>query len=143
MTIALIDDQFLGQVLRGRTPRALASKQLYTTGYWYVRLCQAVLGAQERIGVLSGPFGELPDDLRASAINTVLKLPGEIGLLSLRDLAPTIAQLREHHQLNLLSIEALAAASQLEAQVFLSASSPMLEAALARRNLTVKVSRRT
>ena len=48
MTVALIDDQLLGQVLRGATPRSLAAAELYTTGYWYVRLCQAALGADER-----------------------------------------------------------------------------------------------
>ena len=142
MTIALIDDQHLGQVLRGRTPRPLTSKELYTTGYWYVRLCQAVLGVQERLGVLSGPFAGLPAGLRASAVNAVLELPSEIGLISLRELAPTIARLREDHQLNVLSIEVLAAATRLDAQVFLSAPSPMLEAALKRRRLSVKVSRR-
>lgn len=141
MKNALIDDQLLGQVLRGRTPRSLASKQLYTTGYWYVRLCQAVLGAQHRGGVLSSPFAELPPDLRVQAINAVLELPSEIGLLSLRELAPTIAQLREDHQLNILNIEALAAATRLDAQVFLSTSSPMLEAALKRQNLTATVAR--
>jgi hypothetical protein len=142
MKIALIDDQLLGQVLRGRTPRSLASKQLYTTGNWYVRLCQAVLGAHQRFGVLSSPFAELPPDVRARAVNAVLELPSEIGLLSLRELAPTIAQLREDHQLNILGIEALAAATRLGAQVYLSAASPMLEAALTSRNLTSTVARR-
>jgi hypothetical protein len=141
MKNTLIDDQLLGQVLRGRTPRSLASKQLYTTGYWYVRLCQAVHGAQQRGGVLPSPFAELPPDLRVQAISAVLELPSEIGLISLRELAPTIAQLREDHQLNILNIEALATATRLDAQVFLSASSPMLEAALKRQNLTATVAR--
>lgn len=140
MTVALIDDQLLGQVLRGRTPRLLASKELYTTGYWYVRLCQAVLGANERTGVLSRPFAELPFELRTRAINAVLELPADIGLISLRELAPTIGQFRQHHKLNVLGIEVLAAASHLRAQVFLSARSPMLEDALEHEKLTVKLS---
>ena len=139
MTTALIDDQLLGAVLRGRPPRLLASKEIYTTGYWYVRLCQAALGAHERAGVLSGPFAELPDTLRQQALAAVLELPGEIGMLSLRELGPTIAELRSRHQLNILSIEALAAASQLNAHVYLSASSPQLEQALRSANLKVKV----
>ena len=139
MTLALIDDQLLGAVLRGRTPKPLVSKELYTTGYWYVRLCQAVLGAHERAGVLSRPFAELPGALRQRALNAVLELPSDIGLLSLRELAPTIAQLRQLHQLNILGIEALAAATRLRAQVFLSASSPLLEGALKHENLEVKV----
>ena len=141
MTVALIDDQLLGQVLRGRTPRPLASKELFTTGYWYVRLCQAVLGANERSGVLSRPFAELAAELRGKAMSAVLELPTDIGLLSLRELAPTIAQLRQNHLLNILGIEALAAATYLPAQVFLSAPSPMLEAALKTENVKVKVHR--
>lgn len=139
MTVALIDDQLLGQVLRGRTPRSLAAKNLYTTGCWYVRLCQAVLGAHQRSGMLSGPFAELSPDLRDRALSAVLDLPDDIGLVSLRQLGPTIAQLRKHHQLNILGIEALAAASQLGAHVFLSAPSPKLESALKLENLKVKV----
>lgn len=139
MTVALIDDQLLGQVLRGRTHRSLASQELFTTGYWYVRLCQAVLGANVRTGVLSRPFSELPGVLREKAMHAVLELPGEIGLISLRELAPTIAQLRQRHQLNILGIEALAAATRLGAEVFLSAPSPLLEDALKSENLKVNV----
>lgn len=139
MTIALIDDQHLGTVLRGEAPRTLASKELYTTGYWYVRLCQAVLGAQERIGTLSKPFSELPGELRDRAVAAVLELPADIGMLGLRELGPTIARLRRDHQLNILGIEALAAATHLGADVYLSASSPQLENALRSRDLRVKV----
>lgn len=141
MTVALIDDQFLGQVLRGRTPKSLAATELYTTGYWYVRLCQAALGANERTGVLSRPFAELSPRLRHKALKAVLDLPENIGMLSLRQLGPTMAQLRRHHQLNILGIEALAAASLLGAHVFLSAPSPMLESALKFENLKVKVTK--
>jgi hypothetical protein len=136
---ALIDDQLLGLVLRGRTPRPLISKDLHTTGYWYVRLCQAVLSASERTGVLSRPFAQLPPSLRTQALAAVLELPTNIGLMSLRDLGPTTANLRDRHQLNILSIEAVAAAQQLGAQVYLSTSSPLLEAALQAEALRVKV----
>lgn len=139
MTTSLLDDQLLGQVLRGQTPSSLGSTGLYTTGYWYVRLCQAVLGANERPGVLSRPFSDLPPDLRTRATQAVLELPAEIGLLSLRELAPTIALLRRRHQLNILGLEALAVAVCLQADVFLSANSPLLEAALASENLSVTV----
>ena len=141
MTVALIDDQLLAQVLRGRTPRSIASKELYTTGYWYVRLCQAVLGANQRTGMLSRPFAGLPPPLRDRALNSLLELPDEIGLISLRQLGPAIAHMREFHQLNILGIEALAAAHHLRAHVFLSAPSPLLERALMHENLPVKVTR--
>lgn len=68
----------------------------------------------------------------------MLELPAHIGLISLRELAPTIAKLRQEYQLNILGIEALAAAIRLRAQVVLSASSPLLESALKQQHLTVK-----
>ena len=102
--IDLIDDQLLGSVLRGRpSPRPNAS--IYTTGYFYVRLCQAVLGSSAVTGVLSAPFASLPGDLRARAMRSLLELPEDIGLLSLRELAPVIGQLRVRYNLNTLGME--------------------------------------
>lgn len=125
----LVDDQLLGVILRGGSaPKRRAA--VYTTGYWYVRLCQAVVGAADRTGVLSGPFLALPPTLRERAIRSVLELPESIGLLSLRDLGPLIGQLRRRHELNILGMEALAAAVHLGAEVHLSAPSPRLESAL-------------
>lgn len=131
MTVALIDDQALGAVLRGEVPAPLAGLVLATTGCWYVRLCQAVLSASERPGVLSGAFGELPEAHRSRAVDALVELPLEIELLSLRHLGPAIGRLRQRHSLNLLAGEAVAAANQLGADVFLSTPSPMLEKALA------------
>jgi hypothetical protein len=130
VSVALLDDQALGAVLRGSTPRALRRFDLATTGYWYVRLCQAVLGTTDRRGVLSGPFAELPAGLRDRAISAVLELPDDIALISLRELAPDIGRLRRRHSLNILATEALAAAIRLEAEVILSAPSPRLQSAL-------------
>lgn len=141
MTIALIDDQLLSQVLRGRCPRSIASKELFTTGYWYVRLCQAVLRSDERTGVLSGPFAELSPVLLTAARNALLELPEEVGLVSLRQLGPTIAGLRERHQLNILALEALGAATYLGADVYLSAPSPLLQSALAGEGRNVRLLR--
>jgi hypothetical protein len=131
VTVALIDDQLLGAVLRGSTPRSLRRFDLATTGYWYVRLCQAVLAADDRRGVLSAPFADLPEGLRPQAIAAALELPEAIDLLSLRQLAPDIGRLRQRHALNILGMEALAAALRLQAEVVLSTPSPRLEVALA------------
>lgn len=130
MTVALIDDQALGAVLRGEPPGPLAGRALATTGGWYVRLCQAVLSATERPGVLSRPFEELPEAHRRRAVDALIELPVQIQLLSLRDLGPAIGRLRQRHSLNMLAGEAVAAANRLGADVFLSAPSPMLENAL-------------
>ena len=116
--------------------------ELCTTGYWYVRLCQAVLGAAERTGVLSGPFAELAPELRDRALESLIELPPAIGLISLRELAPRIGMLRQRHDLNILGMEALAAAQQLQATVMLSAPSPRLQASLVHEGLKAKVLRR-
>jgi hypothetical protein len=138
VTIALIDDQALGAVLRGSTPRPLRRRQLATTGHWYLRLCQAVLAATDRTGVLSTPFANLTAEQRERAMAALLELPDDIELLSLRQLAPVIGRLSQRHSLNLLAAEALAAATVLEAEVFLTASSPLLEQALLQENRTVR-----
>ncbi len=129
----LIDDQQLSQLLRTGEPEVFAT-EVFTTGYWYVRLCQAVLASEAGGGVLSAPFAALPREIREHAVRSLLELPTHIGLLSLRDLAPLIGQLRSRYQLNILGMEALAAAVHLarrsDVTVQLSARSPKLEAAL-------------
>ena len=126
--ITLVDDQQLGVALREGV--SADSTELFTTGLWYVRLCQAVLGAVGRPGVLSAPFTTLPPAARDQAIEALIELPDGIGLVSLRDLAPIIGRLRQQHHLNILGMEALAAAVHLGASVRISASSPKLQHAL-------------
>lgn len=129
--IWLVDDGHLGRVLRGEASTHIGvTDQVSTTGLWYVRLCQAV-AARDHAGSLSSPFEALSPGRRRQALAQVLELPDRIGLASLRTLAPLIGHLRGAHRLNLLAIEALAAAIHLEATVLLSTSSPLLEAALA------------
>ena len=133
----LLDDQWLGAILRGELA-PMPADDVSTTGYWYVRLCQAVLNAADRTGVLSSPFAALPDDARAAAVRAVLQLPDHIGLVSLHELAPLIGQLRRH-RLNILGMEALAAAVHLGARVVLSAPSPRLQHALRHEGCDVVV----
>ena len=126
----LIDDRVLAGLLQGGGPPK-PGQPVYTTGYWYVRLCQAALSSTVS-GSLSGSFSELPPKLIPRTLQSLLELPEEIGLVSLRTLAPLIGRLRSRHrQLNLLSVEALAAALHLNAQVYLLTPSPPLQEALA------------
>ena len=127
--IQLVDDQRLGTILRGGAPPRRQA-DVFTTGYWYVRLCQAVLGAGNRTGVLSAPFASLPDAARVRVVQALVELPDMIGLVSLRELGPLIGHLRQRHELNILSMEVLAAAVHLQAHVYLSAPSPRLQEAL-------------
>jgi hypothetical protein len=133
----LIDDQLVGTMLRGRPPRGRG--EIFTTGYWYVRLCLAVLGSRAGRGVLPAPFGALPLAAREEAIGALIELPEEIGLVTLRDLGPVIGQLRRRHDLNILGMEVLAAATYLEADVFLSAASPRLQSALKAESRRVEI----
>ena len=137
----LIDDQRLGQLLRAGEHDV--DVEVSTTGYWYVRLCLAVLASNARGGVLSAPFAALPAEMRDHAIRSLLELPAHIGLVSLRDLAPLIGQLRARHQLNILGMEALAAAVYLATRdsvtVQLTARSPKLEEALRSEGVAVRI----
>ena len=139
MKVALIDDRLLGRVVRGSTPPGLSRRRLATTGYWYVRLCQAVLRADDRSGQLSGPFAALPAGVRHRAIAATLDLSENVELVSLRELGPTIGRLRRDHPLNILGMEVLAAAEYLDADVFLSAASPQVQSALAHEGRAVRV----
>lgn len=126
----LVDDRVLSDLLQGGAPPE-PGQPVYTTGCWYVRLYQAALSSTVG-GMLSSSFAELPPKLIPRALHSLLELPEEIGLVSLRTLAPLIGQLRSRHrQLNLLSVEALAAALHLNAQVYLLTPSPPLQHALA------------
>ena len=134
----LVDDQILGDLLRGADPPR-PREVVCTTGYWYYRLCQAVLGASARAGVLSHPFAGSAPAIRERAVRRLGELPDDIGLVSLRDLAPQMADLRRRHRLNVLGIEVLAAAVHLEAAVYLSVPSPRLEDALRAEGFQVEV----
>lgn len=101
---------------RVRLPRA----GLFTTSYWYYRACRAaVVGGS---GQLSGPFARLAVDEQAAAIGAMLVLPEDIMLPDPRSLVPAMVTMHQRHpQLNIMNLEAAAAASLLEARVLLSA----------------------
>lgn len=136
MTV-VVDDQVLSAELRGQ--HLIDDPRLFTTGLWYVRLCQAVMRAQG--GALSAPFADLPAPLGVQALAAVLGLPDRIGLLSLRELGPAMGELAGRHQLNVLAREALAAALALDAGLVLAHRnvSPQLAAAADREGVPVTV----
>ena len=125
----LVDDRLLVTLLGGGDPPR-PSEPVWTTGYWYVRLCRAVLSSAGPSGVLSTSFAALPPATRTRALQALLELPEGIGLEPLRTLAPLIGHLHQRHQLNALGIEVLAASVHLQADVYLSAPSPQLQEAL-------------
>ena len=129
----LVDDRALSEILRGERR---IDGSVFTTGLWYLRLCQAVLTTNSPVqGSLSRPIAVLPPSVQQAAFAALMSLPEDIGLLSLRELGPTMAELRSKYRLNLLSSEVLAAAKHLNASVLLTTRSPHLEDALAAENL--------
>ena len=106
--------------------------RVFTSGCWYLRLCQAVVRGSG--GALSRPLLSLPLGRREAAIRAVLELPDQIELLGWREVAPVMAsQLAGPGRgLNLLSREALAVATMLEAEVIMAVGNEnhLLRAAL-------------
>lgn len=125
MTVTvLVDDHLLLRVLLDDEPPTLrpAGAIIATTGLWYHRLCRALTGPAV-VGSMSRRLGAVNEDLAAQAVAAVIELPATIELLSLRTLGWPMGQLvGEPARLNLLSLEALAAAHHLEAEVCLAAA---------------------
>jgi hypothetical protein len=139
----VVDDHILLRVLLGDEPPDLRppGTALWTTGLWYHRLCRAVTNPRV-VGAMSSALGSVSGDAAGRAIASVTELPETIGLVSLRELAwPMAALVAVGVRLNLLSLEALAAAEQLAAVLCLAASDrnpPLLDAARS-RNLEVRM----
>ncbi len=134
MNVVLDDRLLIEELLVGiHRPEVV----LHTTTYWYYRACRAaVLGAG---GHLSGPFRELPQLEQQRAIGAMLQLPDDIGLPPTRQLVPLMVEIAGRHpQLNLLNLEAVAAARALAATIWLSpeAANGVLPAVLDTERLT-------
>lgn len=129
ISAVLLDDRLLIEELLvglhwGRRP-----PEIYTTSYWYYRACRAAVAGAG--GHLSGPFEQLPADQQGEAILSLLELRDDIGLPDPRAVVPSMARLAGRHpKLNLLNLEAVAAASLVRAEVWLSA--PATEGVLPR-----------
>ena len=114
----ILDDRLLVEtLLGGGTTRSAPA--LHTTSYWYHRACRAAVAGAG--GHLSDPFAQVSDEHQARATMSLLQLTDDIGLPDPRSTVPLMADLaRAHPRLNLLNLEAAAAAITLEATVWLS-----------------------
>ncbi len=130
----LVDDHLLLLVLLDEEPATLRRPGvgLFTTGLWYHRLCRAV-GSPTLTGILSRRLGHAETAVAASAVGAVTTLPGTVGLVSMRQLAWPMARLLDDGvRLNLMSLEALAAAERIDAELCLAeggGNPPLLSAA--------------
>lgn len=133
----MVDDHLLLQILLDDEPPDLRhpGARVFTTGLWYHRLCRAI-GNPAVTGAMSRSLGRADPVVAASAARAITALPETIGLMSLRELAWPMAQLlQEGVRLNLMSLEALAAADCYRAELCLAATDEnpqLLDAAAAR-----------
>lgn len=118
-SVVLLDDRLLVAQLTGVNVLGRSRAKVHTTTYWYYRACRAaVLGAS---GQLSGPFESLDSADQSLAIAAMLQLPDQIGLPDPRPLVPVMVEVASRHsRLNLMNLEAVAAARHLGARVLLS-----------------------
>lgn len=133
----VVDDHLLLRILLDDEPQELRPDggSVFTTGLWYHRLCRSI-GDRSVVGVFSRAIGRVDPPVAAAAIEAITRLPYSIDLLSLRELAWPMARLIDDGvTLNLMSLEALAAAEHLEAELCLAAADenpPLLAAARTR-----------
>jgi surface antigen len=109
MSVVVIDDHLLGDVVGGMVPTELAielrQNVIATTNLYYYRLCRAALVA--RGGALTGSWSP---ERRGQAARALVALSPEIEMLPIRTLAFRMAELARDHQLSALGAEAVAAA---------------------------------
>jgi hypothetical protein len=135
-TEVLVDDHLLLRLLLDDEPPDLrvAGTRIFTTGLWYHRLCRALTNTTVT-GALSKSLGSIDQTLGAKVALAVTDLPETIGLVSLGDLAWPMAELLGRGiRLNLMSLEALAAARHLGAEICLATldeNPPLIGAAAA------------
>lgn len=119
-SVVLLDDRLLIEELLEGIAVGRRRIEFTTTAYWYYRACRAAVAGGA--GHLSGPFSNLAASEQERAILSLLELRGDIGLTDPRITVPEMADVaRRHSQLNLLNLEAVAAARILGAAVWLSA----------------------
>jgi hypothetical protein len=122
LSALLVDDHLLLRILLEDEPPSLrpAGSRIATTGLWYHRLCRALAGGAV-IGSMSSRLGAVDDTVAAEALAAAIELPESVELVSLRTLGwPMGTLIHSGARLNLLSLEALAAARHLSAEVCLA-----------------------
>jgi hypothetical protein len=133
----VVDDHIVLRLLLDDEPDSLRPEggRIFTTGLWYHRLCRALANPHVE-GAMSRRLVGTTPAVAAAAQQSVIDLPHDIGLISLREVAWPMARLVvSGAQLNLLSLEALAAAGHVGGVLCLARADenrPLLDAAAAR-----------
>jgi hypothetical protein len=133
----LIDDKILVATLVGEQVPLDQDAPRYTTSYFYFRACRAFVSGG--VGTLSGPLAELDLERKADVVESMLRLPPDIGLPDPRQLVAVMAHVnRRHPHLNVLNTEAAAAALLLGTDMLLSppTASGQLQSVLAAEGIS-------
>jgi hypothetical protein len=91
---------------------------------------------------MSKSLGQVDERIASAAVRSLVELPETIGLVSLRSLGWLMASfIADGLRLNLLSLEALAAAEMLDAEICLAEAdnNPTLLDAASRRGVSVRL----
>jgi hypothetical protein len=139
--ISLLDDHLLLSVLLGDDGDPPAPPPLATTGLWYHRLARALI-VPSVAGAMSRRLGGIDERLAAEVVAATTALPDDVALVSLRDLAGPMARLvADGARLNLLALEAIAAAEHLGATLHLARDNvnPALVEVAGQRGIPVEV----
>ena len=126
-SVVVVDDHLLRDILTGqRAPDlgGIAPAGVATTGLWLFRLC-ASLAEPGPAGKLSAPVAGLPEHVQARFRSRLTALPDGIEVLSMRELAWSMADLQHRHRtqgrgMSAAMVEALAAAKRLNAGITVS-----------------------
>lgn len=119
MSTVLLDDHLVLRLLLDDEPSTLrpVGATIATTGLWYHRLCRAVAN-ETVVGSMSRRLGAVDDAVASDVLGAVVDLPDTIELISLRTLGWPMGELvHAGARLNLLSLEALASARHLAADI--------------------------
>lgn len=121
MTV-LLDDHLLRDWMArpdAELRSAVAGKPVATTNLWYARLCKSAAKAASTGG--GALLGDLAPAERQALVEALVRLPGAVRVLPMRDLAWRMGVLvAEHSGLSALGAEAVAAAEALGATVLAS-----------------------
>ena len=120
MPATVVDDHLLRDIIAGErdeTLDGLAPDGVATTGLWLFRLCSSFADPAV-VGKLSRPVASLPEALQAQFRSRLMEMPATIEVVSIRELAWSMALLQTRHRhegrpLSAAMVEALAAAHRL------------------------------
>lgn len=139
MSHVVLDDHLLRDLLAADPPpglrRILRTRRPATTNLYYLRLCRSVVSAAG--GAITGAW---TPTLRRALGRTLVSLPDEIRVVSLRTIAFDVATLAHDHGLSTLGAEAIAACQVLDAPLYVHAldDGPRIRAAAEEHRITYR-----